>query len=153
MPDAPLDASSYTHAGFKPLADAKALRGFTVQKNVDPRANDVGGGVRGGFVNVDMLVGTEPGDQFSLPFTGRAVGLFVAAGPDAGTIEYRIDPKHGPRGQWQTLDLFTQWSGGLHLPWAHILAGDLEPGDYTILEVSDTGVGMSERVRKHAFEP
>ena len=132
MPDAPLDASSYTHAGFKPLADAKALRGFTVQKNVDPRANDVGGGVRGGFVNVDMLVGTEPGDQFSLPFTGRAVGLFVAAGPDAGTIEYRIDPKHGPRGQWQTLDLFTQWSGGLHLPWAHVLAGDLEPGDYTL---------------------
>ena len=76
--------------------------------------------------------GTGSGDQFSLPFTGRAVGLFVAAGPDAGTIEYRIDPKHGPRGQWQTLDLFTQWSGGLHLPWAHILSGDFETGDYTL---------------------
>ena len=62
-------------------------------------------GTRPGFVRVPMLVGEQPGDAFSLPFNGRAVGLFVTAGPDAGTIELRIE-----------------------VDWVHGIVG-LQPGD------------------------
>jgi CheY-like chemotaxis protein len=31
--------------------------------------------------------------------------------------------------------------------------GDIEPGPHVLLAMSDTGVGMSEKVRRHLFEP
>jgi hypothetical protein len=58
---------------------------------------------------------------------GRAVGLFVAAGPDAGIIEYRIDD-----GPWKTRDLFTKWSRGLHIPWAYVLEAELNSGQHNL---------------------
>ena len=74
-----------------------------------------------------MLVGTKPGDAFEMAFSGRAVGIFVAAGPDAGVIEFSIDG-----GDWKNQDLFTKWSGGLHLPWAYVLAAELKQGKHTL---------------------
>ena len=75
-----------------------------------------------------MLVGTEPGDQFSLDFEGRAVGLFLAAGPDAGTIEYSID-----NSEFKPLNLFTRWSRGLHIPWVHVLESELSTGAHQLV--------------------
>ena len=67
---------------------------------MDPKwENTVGGATRPGFVNVPMLVGKNPGDSFELSFVGSAVGLFVIAGPDSGSVEYRID-----NGKWQKQD-------------------------------------------------
>ena len=34
-----------------------------------------------------------------------------------------------------------------------LLPADLRPGDYAVIEISDTGVGMSEEVRLRAVEP
>jgi len=56
-----------------------------------------------------------------LNFVGNTVGIAVAAGPDAGIIEYRID-----NGKWEKLDLLTNWSRSLHLPWFFTLANGLE---------------------------
>jgi len=122
-----LDKFCY-HAGQLPPPDkAERLKGF----KQDPKwKNTVGGGTRGGFVNVPMLVGERPGDSFELSFKGSAIGIFVAAGPDAGTIEYRIDG-----GKWNKRDLFTKWSGGLHIPWLYVLDAELEPGKAHRLEV------------------
>lgn len=72
------------------------------------------------------LVATEPGAEFSFDFEGTGCGLFLAAGPDAGRIEYRIDG-----GEWRALGTFTTWSAGLHLPWAVILDDGLDPGKHT----------------------
>jgi sialidase-1 len=50
------------------------------------------------------------------------VGVAVTAGPDAGIIAWQID-----KGPEKTLDLFTQWSKGLYLPWYCILGQGLKP--------------------------
>jgi len=129
-----LDPFSYDRATLLPPDAATNRNGFALVDRCDPRANGVGGGVRSGFVNVPMLVGTKPGDSFEFAFTGRAFGLFVAAGPDAGIIEYRIDD-----GPWQTRDLFTRWSRGLHIPWAYVLEAELESAPHTIqVRVAET---------------
>ncbi|MFN5422170.1 MAG: SGNH/GDSL hydrolase family protein, partial [bacterium] len=61
-------------------------------------------------------------------FTGSAIGICIAAGPDAGMIEYSIDGK-----PFKTLDLYTQWSGGLHLPWYYILDDQLINKDHKLV--------------------
>ena len=122
-----IDRHSYTAGKYVSIKAAGERNGFAILEKCDPRAGGVGGGVRGGFFNVPMLVGTKPGDAFEMAFSGRAVGLFVAAGPDAGIVEYSIDG-----GDWKKQDLFTKWSGRLHLPWAYVLASELERGKHTL---------------------
>ena len=98
---------------------------------MDPHwQNTVGGGIRPGFVNVPMLVGKNPGDSFELSFIGSAVGLFVIAGPDAGSIEYRIN-----NSKWKKQDLYTKWSQSLHIPWVYMLETELEKRKKHQLEV------------------
>lgn len=124
---APLDPFCYDAGELRPPDGATNLDGFTL---VERWRNTVGGGTRAGFVDVPMLVGERPGARFDFAFRGRAVGLFVAAGNDAGTLEYRIDG-----GAWRRQDLFTRWSGGLHLPWLYVLEAELDPDTHHGLEV------------------
>jgi sialidase-1 len=106
------------------------MKGFTLVPSWKPaddekQSNGQKVGVREGFVNVPALVGTEPGAEFEFTFEGTACGLFIATGPDAGQIEFSMDG-----GAWRTLDTVTQWSSGLHLPWALILDDQLKPGSH-----------------------
>jgi hypothetical protein len=123
LPEA-LDPWCYERGKIVPFTRASEVSGFEAVKNWTP-AIEVG--TRKGYTRVDMLVGRQPGDCLSLPFEGRAVGIMVAAGPDAGMIEFRIDS-----GDWQSLDLFTAWSTQLYLPWYYTLAAELEPGPHTL---------------------
>ncbi len=80
-----------------------------------------------------MLVADEPGATLKLKFRGTAVGIFVAAGPDAGVVEYSVDGQPP-----ETQDLFTKWSGGLHIPWAYVLNAELTDGDHELtLRIAD----------------
>ena len=107
--------------------NVEKVNGFTM----DPKwENTVGGATRPGFVNVPMLVGKNPGDSFEFSFVGSAVGLFVIAGPDSGSVEYRIN-----NGKWQKQDLYTKWSQGLHIPWIYMLEAELEKEKKHRLEV------------------
>lgn len=126
LPKTLVDIQSYTGGKFVPLSEANALKGFRIVPMWLPPK---GGSVRGGFTRVPMLSGTEAGSSFTLEFTGRGVGLFVAAGPDAGVIEYRIDG-----GAWNTQDGFTRWSRGLNIPWVYMLDAELKNGKH-VLEV------------------
>ncbi len=120
----PLHAQCYDGGRLVPLTAATDLHDFAIVPHWTPTD---GAGTRGQFVNVPALVGTQPGASFSLAFGGRAVGLFLTAGPDAGLIEFRLDG-----GDWQRRDTFTPWSGGLHLPWVLVLRNDLPAGAHRL---------------------
>jgi len=120
----PLDAASYSNGQLVPVAKSRKRTGWSIDPSWTPTDRK---GTRAGFVRVPMLVGGAPGATCELPFSGRAVGVLVTAGPDAGVIESRVDG-----GPWRRTDLFTRWSRGLHLPWSHVLHTDLERGPHVL---------------------
>jgi len=124
LSEKPLDEKSYFHGRLVDLKEAVPGEGWVIVPNWKPAA----GGTRPGFVNVPSLVSEKPGSAFKFKFNGTAVGIFVAAGPDAGTVEYSIDG-----GAFVSRNLFTQWSFGLHLPWAHVLRAELAPGPHELV--------------------
>ena len=124
LPDKPLDERSYARGRYGKVSDARIVKGFKLEQNWNPHD---GVGTREGFVNVPALVGSQPGDEFEFDFEGTACGLFVAAGPKSGTIEYSIDGAASGKA-----NTYTQWSGGLYLPWAVVLSDSLKPGKHTV---------------------
>lgn len=121
----------YNQGQYAGVDEAGALHGFALNANWQPTD---GAGTRRGFVNVPVLETDKAGATLSFTFTGNAVGIAVVAGPDAGTIKFTVDGKPGG-----TIDLFTEWSGGLHLPWYLVLADNLAAGTHhlTVEVVTD----------------
>lgn len=113
-----LDPFCYDDGRLIDISKAKLTEGWAIHPNWTPTD---GTGTRNNYTDAPMLVGEEAGGPLQLKFRGHTVGIAVAAGQDAGMIEYRID-----RGEWQSLNLFTRWSKSLHLPWYYTLANGLK---------------------------
>ena len=124
IPEAPLDTFAYDQGALLPPLKAGDLKKFTVHPKWKPSDS---AGTRKGFVNVPMLVTEKPNASLTFDFKGRGVGIWVVAGPDSGTILWRVDdgPEH-------SLDQFTRWSGSLHLPWVYMLESELPLGPHTL---------------------
>ena len=120
----PLDRFSYFRGKLFAVKEAELGDGWKLDPSwkPEPRAS-----TRPGFVDVPMAVAQQPGATLTFKYTGPAVGIFVAAGADAGIVEYRVD-----NGPWRKRDLFTRWSRSLHIPWAHVLAAELSDGPHTL---------------------
>jgi hypothetical protein len=119
-----LDENSYFRGRFVGPEQGLRGKGWALCPCWEP---DDGIATRMGFFRVPALVSDDPGSECAFDFEGTAVGIFVAAGPDAGIVEYRVDHRIvGSR------NLFTRWSSALHLPWAQVLAADLEPGKHRL---------------------
>ena len=84
-------------------------------------------GTRNNYTAVPMLISHTPGATISMGFEGSAVGIAVAAGQDAGIVEYRID-----QGPWYSQNLYTRWSSQLHLPWYYTLASELSDREHQL---------------------
>lgn len=126
-----IDAFSYWRGKLVDLKQAKLGDGWELVHNWHPKLHV---GTRPGFVDVPTLVASKPGATLTFTFTGTAIGIFVAAGPDAGAVDYRIDD-----GDWKTENLYTPWSSQLYIPWAHVLEPALSPTQHTLeLRVSKT---------------
>ena len=135
-----IDDHCYDGGRHIPPVESTARRGFRLIGKWRPTD---GAGTRAGFVNVPVLEATDPGSSLEFEFKGRAVGIQINAGPDAGRIEYSVDGA-----EWQQRELFTRWSGGLHLPWTVILEDELESGDHKLkLRIADS---RHPRSRGHA---
>lgn len=115
----PIDRFNYNNGILIDVSNAK----FNGNWKIDPQWKPKDGqGTRNNYTNVPMLIGEKPNaGVVNFIFKGNTIGIAVAAGPDAGIIEYRID-----RGQWQKLDLLTRWSKNLHLSWFYTLGATLE---------------------------
>ena len=143
LPEA-IDKTSYSRGRLVEPRPKKPIKGWTLVQNWKPVD---GKSTRANFVDVPMLEGTFPGKVIKFHFKGDAVGIAVAAGPDAGIIEYSIDDA-----TWKKQDLFTSWSSGLHLPWFYTLGSGLKPGNH-VLQIRLTGdrnpesLGNSCRIR------
>ncbi|RCR67804.1 SGNH/GDSL hydrolase family protein [Larkinella punicea] len=113
----PLVRGSFDNGHYVSINEASLQNGWKLVDNWKPAD---GVSTRPGFVDRPMLEATTPGAALSLNFTGTAVGIALISGPDAGEIEYRID-----KGPYQKMDLQTQWSQQLHLPWYKLFASNL----------------------------
>ena len=124
MPAEPLDPLNYERGRFVELETARELSGWSIGT---PRWNELPGSARSRFAAIPMLCGDQPGASLSLPFCGTAIGGYVVAGPDAGTVEAAVDD-----GPFRQFDLYHRYSRGLHYPRTVVFDADLEPGEHTL---------------------
>jgi hypothetical protein len=136
----PLDPKNYERGRLIDLDQAVLVAGWG---HVECWHSDDRAGKRAGFHNVPMLIAEEPGAILKLHFKGTAVGLLVAAGPDVGVFEFSING-----GPYRSVDQFTQWSAGLHIPWAYMLDADLPQGEHEL--VLRTTVQKNEKSKGYA---
>lgn len=93
----------------------------------EPDWQNIAGSKRSRFTGFPLLHASVPGATLQQKFVGTAVGAFVVAGPDAGQLQVQIDG-----GDWQTVELFHNYSKGLHYPRTVMFATDLERGPHAV---------------------
>ncbi len=120
----PLDNGNYEKGILVEPSLSKKIKGWERIENWTPEFEV---GTRANYTHVPMLVGEYPGKVIKFHFKGNAVGIAVAAGPDAGIIEYSID-----NSDWQKQDLFSKWSKQLYLPWYYTLTAGLKNKKHTL---------------------
>ncbi len=136
-----LDKFSFVDGKYVDMKSVKVKNGWSFSDSWKP---DDKAKTRPGFVNVPMLHSTVPGATFTVPFTGSAVGLFMACGPRSGVLEYKIDDA-----PFKEIDTNTAWSHNLYIPWLHLLAEELDdsvPHKLT-LRLKSTGIPTQAVIR------
>jgi lysophospholipase L1-like esterase len=140
LPD-PLDPLNYCRGRFIEPKQAMLKQGWQLQV---PPWKQLAGSCRERFRELTMLCGDGAGAELTLQFEGTAIGAYVLAGPDAGTLDVRVDD--GPASE---VDLYHHFSKGLHYPRTVMLAADLRPGRHVLtLRIGDktTSKGHAARI-------
>lgn len=145
VPEPPLDPLSYTKARFIDPKQAHVIIGWTLGI---PDWKSLPGGKRPRFTSIPMLSATEAGAELTLDFEGTTVGAFVVAGPDAGEVLVRIDG-----GRSQLINVYHNYSSGLHYPRSVILGTNLKSGRHTLkLHMSELSKHAGHAMRIIQFE-
>jgi sialidase-1 len=137
---AKLDKFSYSSGAYVDVSKAKLIKGWKLDEHWSPKD---GLETRKQYVDLPALIASEPGAALNFEFTGTAVGICIASGPDAGKIEYSIDG-----GAFKTKDLYTKWSSFLHLPWYVMLDDELKNRKHSI--VIRISTDKNEKSKGHA---
>lgn len=125
IPKQPLDSFSYYKGDFIDIRNARPGKGWQYHESWHP---DDKAGKRKGFVDVPMIEAKKPGDKLTLDFKGKAIGIFCVSGPQAGILEYSVDGA-----PYKELDMFTEWSSGLYIPWVYMLETELKDTDHKLV--------------------
>jgi hypothetical protein len=140
----PIDPLSYRNGRFIAPSKAVIKQGWMLGV---PDWKSIPGGKRQRFNSLDILSATAPGAELSLEFEGTAVGAFVLAGPDAGTVEAIIDG-----GKPISVDLFHAYSKGLHYPRTVMFGTDLAAGKHQlVLKVAPSTTSNGNAIRIMQF--
>ena len=131
-----IDKNSYFHGRLVRVTSAT----FGPPWRVDtPDWSSLPGKSRDRFAGEKLLCASDFGAELSLSFRGTAIGAFVLAGPDAGSIEYSIDG-----GPTETVDLYHRFSEKLHYPRTVMFDADLEPREHRLeLRIADQSNPLS----------
>lgn len=121
-----LSSSCYDNGVLVNISSYETAKGWYIDPSWKPKDK---AGVRKNYTKVPMLINSDALKPISFEFEGNAIGISVAAGPDAGIIEYKIDESG-----WKALNLFTPWSEQLHLPWYYTLASGMSDEKH-VLEI------------------
>lgn len=121
----PLDRFNYEHGRMLPLAEAQVMTGWQVKV---PDWASIPGACRARFKEQPLLCAETIPAELTQAFEGTAVGAYVLAGPDAGTLIARIDG--GPP---REVDLYHHFSAGLHYPRTVLFADELRPGRHSLV--------------------
>lgn len=113
-----LDPVSYVRGRF--LDNNAVARGEGWDLSV-PDWKKLMGDCRSRFRSLPLLHSEKHGSVLTAEFTGRAIGAYLLAGPDAGVAEISIDG-----GPFRAVPLKHPYSKGLHYPRTVVLASDLE---------------------------
>lgn len=145
MPARPLDSNHYGDGRFIDPKQANLGPDWKIEV---PDWKNLPGQCRERFRKLPFLDAVKPGAELTLAFDGKAVGAYVLAGPDAGTVEAAVDD-----GRFVRIDLFHGFSRGLHYPRTVMFATDLKPGKHTLklriaAEKNQNSSGHAVRVLK-----
>lgn len=141
LPEPPIDEKSYSKGRFVDFRELKFNESWKIHV---PDWKSLKGGKRERFTKETLLEGSQVGAELSFPFEGTAVGAYVLAGPDAGTVEASIDG-----GAPKKVNLFHKFSAGLHYPRTVMFADTLAEGSHVLkLKVLEEKDGQSSG---HAF--
>ncbi len=135
-----IDPFSYTAGQYVDVKQARNISNWSIDERWVPKD---GAGGRKQYMNIPALVATEAGAMMELDFTGKAIGICIVSGPDAGMIEYSIDGK-----PFKKKNLFTKWSGFIHLPWYIMLEDELKDKKHSI--VIRTSADKNEKSKGNA---
>ena len=125
VPIQPIDEQSYMNGRL--VAPDRAVYDKSWEVSV-PVWKELMGSFRSTYAGQKALHGKTVGSEFSITFTGRSLGAFVLAGPDAGALEITVDDVKLQRG----VNLYHRHSFSLHYPRTVMLAEGLEHGKHTV---------------------
>jgi sialidase-1 len=123
---AKMDQFCYDKPSYVAIEKAQYTKGWYIDPTWKPIGKEI---VRQGFTEVPYLISKGKGELI-FPFKGRAIGIQVLSGADAGIIDYQIDGE-----AWKTYDLFTPNSPYQHLPRYFMLETSLEKSKEHLLKI------------------
>lgn len=124
LPKNPIKPNSFFHGRFLSPGQIQLAQGWDFS---EPDWKNISGSKRKRYLDRALLHADSSAKPLTVSFSGRAFGVFVVGGPDAGKLAYEVDGER--KGE---VNLYRHHSKKLHYPFSVALVHDLSPGNHQI---------------------